>query len=791
MGRRSSDPFVDWIPYEPNGDVLDGHISYDDVRIQDIPPTQFDDSPDAPQDIAPPGSSAGANDMATAEVRSELIKSLNDETYGGYSPHWWLTNCRYEGLRIDVNRLLRFAICRASGLFWWLTNNKLCNEPGIDYARLDIMGRSPIFYALWPYRDEDMLGKMIGMLEDGRSMTQNLLRHQDRNGAGLMHYAIRLKGLAAIEFLLATTQACDIRSAHEFPYPNELHWNEEHLISVLFRGKPLLEELPTSHGGCFSDQDAVFTQLKSQLSKEDDYQLTWLHLPRSYGATIFSLLRRLSRESYSFQPAADTHVSVVNMAGDPYTESRYVSNLGISSLPFGRQVYMVFPILILQSKWLWISKESTYKYWKEGHDQTFVRSAYPPDRTLDESYFPSLSDQTLKHRNDSQVVTRELERQEHSEMLIIVPNLWVWRCGQGILTTYSTGSWSWDLEPDIWMTDASGVRENSHWSPGIQVATLIAQHVSHFGVERYDAPPTLDIFERAVVQILQEVDDYIGPKSTLRPEMGKERDFMFRIADIREELVMILAILEQQLELVERMIEDFEKNDPDIKKLRTAQFKELDGELREANKAWEKVRNTPNVIEKYRKRAKKIDADAERVEKMIQNQLNLKRTYASIEDARTSLLLGTAVIGFTVITVIFAPLAFMTALFALPVDVLVRNQFLFDPSSADSSSSGQADPIPTYPSRYVGGWFFFAEVVSLFVTGALVWICLRLFGGKEISTVLKDRVSDTMKGLNRRVENSAVADVATGFARGRKGLRDGAAKLLQRPNRRQNRTDQV
>ena len=70
----------------------------------------------------------------------------------------------------------------------------------------------------------------------------------------------------------------------------------------------------------------------------------------------------------------------------------------------------------------------------------------------------------------------------------------------------------------------------------------------------------------------------------------------------------------------------------------------------------------------------KIDADAERVEKAVQDKLDLKRTDASIKDAHSSLLLSTAVIGFTIITIIFAPLAFLTALFALNIDGFDRLQ---------------------------------------------------------------------------------------------------------------------
>jgi hypothetical protein len=65
---------------------------------------------------------------------------------------------------------------------------------------------------------------------------------------------------------------------------------------------------------------------------------------------------------------------------------------------------------------------------------------------------------------------------------------------------------------------------------------------------------------------------------------------------------------------------------------------------------------------------RKIDGDAERIEKANQELLNLKHTHSSIKDAHSSLILSTAVIGFTVVTIVFAPLAFLTALFTLKIE---------------------------------------------------------------------------------------------------------------------------
>lgn len=69
----------------------------------------------------------------------------------------------------------------------------------------------------------------------------------------------------------------------------------------------------------------------------------------------------------------------------------------------------------------------------------------------------------------------------------------------------------------------------------------------------------------------------------------------------------------------------------------------------------------------YKRRISSLDADAERVQSMIEFQLDLKARYASAREAHIATLLGVAVTGFTVVTIVFTPLAFMASLFALPI----------------------------------------------------------------------------------------------------------------------------
>ncbi|KAI1117733.1 hypothetical protein F5Y14DRAFT_401661 [Nemania sp. NC0429] len=274
-----------------------------------------------------------------------------------------------------------------------------------------------------------------------------------------------------------------------------------------------------------------------------------------------------------------------------------------------------------------------------------------------------------------------------------------------------------------------------------------------------DLPSPLDIFEASTARVLTDVDQYMKRDTFSLDDMGKERNFMFRIDDIREELVMVQTILAQQLKILQSFIKDYEDNNPDKysfldrnqcstarKQERTATrrwgagkrprnraersrkraTKLNEGDEKGAMRQWEVVKESRHTIERYQERARKIDRDAEMVEKRIQDQLNLKRTYASMRDARTSLTLGTAVIRFTVITIIFAPLAFVTALFALPIDSLLRNQFVFDGKgmAESSDSADEPEPMRAYTTGYVGTWFAVAEVVSLIVTILLVVIFL-------------------------------------------------------------------
>jgi hypothetical protein len=182
---------------------------------------------------------------------------------------------------------------------------------------------------------------------------------------------------------------------------------------------------------------------------------------------------------------------------------------------------------------------------------------------------------------------------------------------------------------------------------------------------------------------LSEVDEYIDTDKSGNIEFPKQRYFTRIVSDVQSELAMINYFLEQQTEIVLDLIKRGEQN------LITQQSKSpYSDSLENTLKRWGRVKQALKTLEKYKQRVRKIDGDAERIEKAIKDMLNLKRTHSSIKDAHSSLILSTAVIGFTVVTIVFAPLACLTALPALKIQGFGKLQVAGEEEVYDSGKLG-------------------------------------------------------------------------------------------------------
>jgi Mg2+ and Co2+ transporter CorA len=330
-----------------------------------------------------------------------------------------------------------------------------------------------------------------------------------------------------------------------------------------------------------------------------------------------------------------------------------------------------------------------------------VKRRYHLERTLDEAYYPGLRSEILDKRNKGQVITREplmalasfesLEEdstiarllKEHDVPLLMVPQLWIWRFDRYVVSAHSSAQ--------LPLTFKTGAFTNTHideYSPKRQIGMMIVECINRFGTETNEFPPALQLFESDVAKILSDVSNYMGPKGASKPDIGTERSFLFRITDVQEELAMIQDILRQQKEVLKEILDDPPKDYVPPK----------DREAGSDYEPWDSVIGSMKTLDRYERLTQKISADATRIEKKIQDELNIKRTFATMDDARTSISLGIAVIGFTVITIIFAPLAFVTALFALPVDI-------FEKRKVSMSGGTQDEETKVFSSNYLARWF--------------------------------------------------------------------------------------
>jgi hypothetical protein len=305
------------------------------------------------------------------------------------------------------------------------------------------------------------------------------------------------------------------------------------------------------------------------------------------------------------------------------------------------------------------------------------------ERTLDEAYFPGLTNEDFDERNKNQVVSKNFDKAPARRPIVVVPQLWLWQFGNTLISAHGIPRESKQFyaltqpsargERKIWQPRASPM------APQIQMACLIAHYVKAFGNEgltlpdKKEVPPALDLFERQVVKVLSDVKTYIRTTPQSRIVYVKEKGFHLSLSDCRSELAMIQHILTQQKGVIDAFCADLTRELKDEKRYR-------EDEKWLITSALDQLHEADIALKQYQERILKIDGDADRVEKNIQDLLNLKRTYASVRDSHASVLLGVAAGAFAIVTIFFAPLAFLTALFALKVQGFDR---LYMPSTDD------------------------------------------------------------------------------------------------------------
>ncbi|KAI0099373.1 hypothetical protein F4814DRAFT_433045 [Daldinia grandis] len=791
MAESSTGTHVAFPPYNSNNQNGQPILNWRLFHIQDVPPSAITPS----EEQSPTGSAQGEpKNRLTEPQKQELLEEINRLLDTPEQVKSVIQKCRSLGLDLDIDRLVRFAVSR--GFFSIV--KYLIEEENANPTRLDILDRSALFYVRRPYPDNPLLEYSVGR----DRFTVEHLNHRDKMKWAPLHYAARYRDFYYIEYLLLLGADAEIRSG-DGKMPIELLGIDNYykkictLLFAFWKLRQLYPHLTNVYLYHVWDRPETVQLgiLDSNSKLFEGPGPKWCHIPWTNGIMVFAALRQLERAeqgSYIRRIYRSWFQGAAPVLSNPKLSCRKPSYESDYSRPASPFVSIVLPYLVLRTKNTHTQLKKETLELRSSIPDDFAQSVVQLEQTLDETYYSALSVEALARRNNDQVVSRECIKtldgehiDDNKRPILVVSQLWLWRSGDHIITADSE-------EASCLQPTSTNISLERHRSIAKEIGNIkfsdismsptpriIAHRISEFGNPQAGGmfPPPLEIFEIGVVRILSDVEAYTDPNMHLLPEdIEKERSFMHRIADVREELVMIQEILCQQKDILQRLIQDIEN-----KELNTSDPAKEPWEVRE----WEGFKLSAKDIDNFQKRAAKIDRDAERIENLIQNQLNMKRTYASIRDARTGLILSAAVIGFTVITIIFAPLAFMTSLFALPIEGLLRNQYQLDGGNGKDSTSA-------YTTKYVATWFVVAEVVSLVVTIFLVVLCLWLFGGiGNFSAVRGNYSNNTVAGDRGHSKNKpsiadktsrSVGEKNSGSDRGKTGMRRRMTKNWSRPN---------
>ncbi|KAI1133285.1 hypothetical protein F5Y10DRAFT_228685 [Nemania abortiva] len=310
---------------------------------------------------------------------------------------------------------------------------------------------------------------------------------------------------------------------------------------------------------------------------------------------------------------------------------------------------------------------------------------------------------------------------------VFVHQVWIWKVGDfAIVTGENFGSF------------AEAYRSNPYRGIALILKSIVERFDKPVGLG--DSKSLLKIYENELSVISEEVNQYMKSAVVKDIDIEQEKAFFHQISDLREEVSMIKSVLAEQEEVWKEFMgsmwpnqglgqrQNRKLNAEEMESIALQQFPsgfETQGE-------WNEVWRPQALFNKYRRRIAKLEEDSERVERNISTKLDLKQKHAAMKEAHSAAILSTAVAGFTVITVIFAPLSFVVALFALPIDKF-----------NDGKDGGQKDGV--YSSNYIGKWSAATELVSITVTLLAMWAALR-FAGLHIWG---------KKGLRARVRQKA------------------------------------
>ncbi|KAI0550464.1 hypothetical protein F4679DRAFT_583429 [Xylaria curta] len=664
---------------------------------------------------------------------------------------------------------------------------------------------------------EHMLPVLEKLLENTQNKRDYIDLGNKRNGRTALHQAVLSDSVDTVLFLLkegARTTLLDMKGNTAWALactPGEERWD---IITTLLLKEPEFRDILYHHRGwrvIHNNNMAEVNRLLREIAKKllDDTRLS----PESQRLNFQYILRQVRQEFHENQGSSPYRATREPSCIFQTLDDRILTSPGQKDF-----ISLVMPFIYIGTETSNEDREAEHSEQTKSlryclsKDRKFLE--YHTPLTLDEYCSPALPQTVLDARNKDQVLSRyERSRQtghnpaqtppknsdvEKGQALfdelwtlgrayvwklwhLIDPQIQKWPKRQQpeeIITVESDSLpknavlihqvWIWKIGDNIIATVPNNTYEVSNMMQKFQdkhdgIAILLKHFVEHFGSPKFgNSESILRIYETVLSAISENVNEYVKSVLIEDIDIDIEKDFFHQISDFREELSMIKSVLAEQEEVwIEFVGLRWPNQRLDQQQGYRQDVEETKQQLSSGTEEviWREICRPRALFNKYRRRIAKLEEDAERVERNIATKLDLKQKHAAMREAHSTAVISAAVFGFTIITIIFAPLSFIAALFALPIDE-------FNKGKMENDKDG------VYSSAYIGKWSVATEFVSIAITLLTMWAAVRyaglhVWGKKGVREWIRQRAKDIRAAERQTQHETSNANESDGAPRRR------------------------
>ncbi|KAI3331691.1 hypothetical protein HD806DRAFT_478063 [Xylariaceae sp. AK1471] len=285
--------------------------------------------------------------------------------------------------------------------------------------------------------------------------------------------------------------------------------------------------------------------------------------------------------------------------------------------------------------------------------------------------------------------------------LLMIHQLWLWKLDDNTVITCSPDRCHTGAEDTLIDTIRQGGIK-SMYEPDDLIEHILYECATFLDEFRYAGlgVHVLDIFDSVIAKMSdEEVMSFKNFSSYMKdPPKGRKTSFnisrsiteeirlLYEVKDVRDELNLLRRVFEAQAGVLEQFTRLF--------------WPGLQEQSRRCREGFLEDCATKGLID----RTTRLDEEAKKTLEALDYLVQVKQAQSSLDEAEAARRLNNYIVLFTIVTIIFTPLSFITSLFAVPV-----NQFPHDEKSNLS-----------YESTWITGRMFAGELTTLAVVFVII-----------------------------------------------------------------------